>query len=418
MNYSQIISELESRGVMPDRAPSLLPTTEAIEELKLQYDPHRVILVAGTNGKGTTAAALESLLLSAGQSVGLYTSPHLESTCERIRVNKKEISQSDFLEVFSEINSSLKHDKLTHFEMLTIMALKTFIDEKVDWMIFEVGLGGTWDATNAVKHATSVIAKIGYDHEHILGKTLWEILQNKLGIVKKSESGSQHLIVHQPFPVEVQKQVESFKASVGGRWIERVPFDYSTKPNGLDPKFFIHTKWGDQENSMVGKRGAENIALALTVFSSLGFIPENHLQSIKNVNWPGRMESILVKGKRVFLSGDHNPQGIESLLEILPNYKFERLFILAGVGKNKDLENILAPLFKLTDCEVYLTETPFQGFKVSEYGNWLAAAKEYRADPYSLLELICERASAKDLILVTGSIYLCGDIKKKYRKVI
>ncbi len=202
VKFKDWVQWLESRHLMPLIAPGLDRTVRAIEHAGLtdRYTPHYTIHITGTNGKGTTAKALEFLIDAASESVGLFTSPHLVSTCERISVNKTQISEGDFTKLCEKHRSTIEFCELTHFEALTLMALDYFATiKKTKWMIFEIGLGGLWDSTNAIDHATSVITTIGFDHTHILGKTLGSIAKNKFGIIKKN-----NLVIHQTYPDEIQ----------------------------------------------------------------------------------------------------------------------------------------------------------------------------------------------------------------------
>ena len=184
MNYHQAVAESEALPIMPDRAPSLEPTRRGLARLGLPAFPDsRVVIVAGTNGKGSVCACLESLLIAAGQTVGLYTSPHLVETTERFRRNGRDISPDEFTHAYLAVCERTRGLGLTHFELLTLMAYWIFVGANgtpaVDWLILEVGLGGIWDATNAIPHRYWVITSLGYDHQNLLGSTLTEIAANK-----------------------------------------------------------------------------------------------------------------------------------------------------------------------------------------------------------------------------------------------
>ena len=225
--YAKIIQLLESRSIMPESPPSLAPMREAFGRVlpSKNFCPEQTIVVAGTNGKGSVCAALEALFLAAGETVGLYTSPHLQQTTERIRINGATISEDLFCTAYEQVDI-LTHDLyLTHFEILTLMAGWLFYSHctRLDRFIFEVGLGGTWDATNAIPHQHCVITSIGYDHENLLGNTLTSIARNKFGII-----GPDSLVVHSPFPEEVQTLVAEMRTDQDSarpeNWIPSVPF--------------------------------------------------------------------------------------------------------------------------------------------------------------------------------------------------
>lgn len=410
-SYFKIVQELEGRGVMPDRPPSLGVIHEALGQLKHPIDPRKVVLIAGTNGKGSTAASLEALLLSAGKKVGLYTSPHLMDTVERIRLNGREIQRSEFVELFQKVNEEVGNPHLTHFEMLTLMAHQFFALKEVDYALFEVGLGGTWDATNAIPHHFCAIAEISFDHQHILGDTLEEIAANKFGIVSQ---GSQ--VVHLPLDSSLESLAGQTRDRTGSDWtvVKRCEGEWIDADHALkEPSYKLRTPWGEVFPALIGQRMCRNLSLALTVFEKLGFDPMNFLSALEKIRWGGRMERLDYKGFPVSLSGDHNEQGIQSLLEILPHFKWNTLHILAGVGIRKDLNPILRALFDIPRSRLILTQPSFQGRSKEEYGDWIERAAAFYPSPSEALDRILEQARDGDRVLVSGSLYLVGDIRKK-----
>lgn len=405
LSYEQAVHALESRGVMPERPPALVPTQEGMKLLRLDIDPSRVIVVAGTNGKGSVCATLEALLLEAGQTTGLYTSPHLIEHTERIRVNGQDISRELFTEAYEQVSHLTRDIALTHFEALTLMAAWVFFKNPrpVDWAIFEVGLGGLWDATNAIPHDTAVITALGLDHLNLLGPTLSDVARNKFGIIHKDTR-----VVHAKFPEELGKLVQETKSARGRQWLQAPETELLVEPG---PKFCMSSPWGKAELKLAGKRAAQNSSLALSVFEALGFDPGRHLSALSKVRWPGRMELVANKPVPTYLSGDHNPQGIESLLELLEYYPRTHLHILAGVGREKDADGVLAPLFDLPNASVYLTEIPFRPRTRAEYGAWADKAADYSADSARALRAIQAKAKTGEMILITGSLYLVGQAR-------
>lgn len=480
MSYQEIIKFLESRGMMPDSPPSLDVMFQALEQLgayefsffkNLHSDPSRVVVVSGTNGKGSVCATLEALCLSAGERVGLYTSPHLIDTTERFRLNGKDIDRDLFCEAFVHVDERTKNLKLTHFEFLTLIAVWIFCARyEVDRLILEVGLGGIWDATNAIPHGICVITTIGYDHENLLGNTLTEIARNKFGIIAKR---SQFLpkgatVVHAKLPAELNGLISEVQHNTQSQWFEVEPFKYEPLAGSnpfagrelpavsqplevCEPEFYLSTKWGRAKLALPGLRAAENTALALTVFSKLrpavggpavggpavgrpafdnssqeslpqgcfqqGYDPGKHLAVLPKIRWPGRMECIALNTeKSIYLSGDHNPQGIQSLIELLKYYPRKHLHLLIGVGVDKNLSGILDPLINLPETSIYLTETPFRGRKLSEYGKYLTQAQGAWANLHHAFKETVLKLNAGEMFVVTGSLYLVGEIKKLCQK--
>lgn len=412
--YDDVIKELESRPVFPDRTPNLDVMRQALDRLQLSINPTKVILVGGTNGKGSVAATLHHLLLQTGLNAGLYTSPHLVDTTERIRLNERDITREEFVKVFAKVNALTFDLRPSHFETLTLMAAWAFFSGELgafDWVILEVGLGGTWDATNAIPHATNVLSSIGFDHMDLLGDTLPEIARNKFGII--SNGGR---VYHADFPEDLMRLVAETEEEKKCRFIPAAGFTYKVEASrpGMTPKFTIKTQWGQAELALPGRRGAENTALALTVFEGLGYSTRHYIDQLRFVNWPGRMERVADPKCpcAVYLSGDHNADGMRSLMELLPSYGRDHLYVLVGVGQAKDMDGILRPLFDLPNTTIALTQTPFRGRPLGDYGSWLDRAQFAHPDPLEAYGALRALAKKRDLLLVTGSLYLVGEIRK------
>ena len=155
---------------------------------------------------------------------------------------------------------------------------------------------------------------------------------------------------------------------------------------------------------------AENTSVALTLFAKLGFEPSRHLSALSRVSWPGRMERI-ASAPAVYLSGDHNPQGIESLIELLRHYPRRRLHLLMAIGPEKDMDGLLGPLSTLPDTDLHLTETAYKTRRLDEYGPWLAKVSGKWKNPREALAALTAAALPGDMILVSGSLYLVGEIR-------
>lgn len=401
MTFVEVVNYLERLTIMPKIMPGLEKIRTAVIEKKWfhQLDPKKIITVAGTNGKGTTCAVLESLLLSAGQKVGLYTSPHLIQTTERIRINGIDISEAQFVDLFLENQNLIEKHQLSHFEALTLMASDYFFQSELDYVIFEVGLGGTYDATNVFPNYYSVITKLGMDHQNILGNSLIEVAQNKFGIVKPDT-----VVVHHRLPSEVHS-LKSAQAT----WIQAKVCKSRFENN----QWFLDSDWGTAELNMPGHRTVENAATALTLFEVLGFNVQKHMSALNKIRWQGRMQKINWPGIScpVYLSGDHNIQGIESLIQILTHYDWNELHMIVGIGQDKSCEEMFALLMKLPRVKIYLTETPFKGRLIDQYpAEVFNIAVQKNPNCVEILNSI--HPNKNDLVVVTGSLYLVGDILK------
>ncbi len=397
---------------MPKTMPGLDKIKRALVQTAwyTQVDSFKTIVVAGTNGKGSTCAMLESLLLEADQKVGFYSSPHLVSTTERIRSNGRSVSEEVFVEVFQECEAIIKDCELSHFEALTFMAGHYFYSEKwnqnLDFVIFEVGLGGTYDATNAFPHAYSVITPLSLDHTSILGNTIAEVAQNKFGIVQAG-----NIVIHQPLPIGLQSLKEDVIEETNSEWYEVPAAAYRVVKNQNQPKYYAKTIWGEALLALPGERAAQNAMTALYTFEKLGFSPLLYLDALADTNWPGRMQKVAWPkiSCPVYLSGDHNPDGMVSLLKILKDFTWNTLHVIVGIGVDKDADEMLEELSELPNMNLYLTVTPFKGRKLNEYSQkYLFQSTDRNADVITILNTLeCDEG---DLVVVTGSLYLVGEV--------
>ncbi|MDR0631767.1 MAG: hypothetical protein LBF54_00775 [Holosporaceae bacterium] len=410
---SYVVSYLESRSAFNDVGV----IRNALEKLELNIDPTKVIVVAGTNGKGSVCATLQALLMEYGKNVGFLSSPHLIKVNERIKYNGKNISNKDFCSVFKKVWGKTRDFDLSYFEYMTLMAADYFFAVKqVDFAILEVGLGGTHDAVNAVPHGLSVITKLGVDHGDILGNGPLEIAQNKFGIISKDNQVFHSKLYDENVAILLAKTVEEQQAKAR----EAYPYDCVVDKSGRYPSFYIKTRWGDFKMSLQGERAAENTALAITVFDHLiegkadirQFLP-----AIGKVIWPGRMEAIKYRDRDIFLSGDHNPQGIQSLLDILKFYDFDEVHFVVGICCDKNHSEMLAKLMQVKNAHLYLTETPEKTLSTGNYDErFCKTARFMSSKPMKALDMAVSHAkesAGENLVIVTGSLYLVGKIKAK-----
>lgn len=418
VTYKEAVTYLESLQLMPKTMPGLekMKAALVLTDWYKTIDPNKVIVVAGTNGKGTTCAALEALLLSAGQRVGFYSSPHLVSTTERIRFNGVDISEDDFVVLFQESLPLIEKCGLSHFEALTLMTGFYFFgknwESNLDFAILEVGLGGSFDATNAFPHKFCGITKLGKDHVNILSDDLNEIAKNKFGIV-----GNKNIVVHHKIPDEVADLKRITQKVTNSNWVEAEKYELKIKKG---PSYFLTYNESTFQVNQPGARAAENIMTAVSLFQVLGFDLNGHQKALNSIRWPGRMQKLNWPGVTcpLYLSGDHNLQGVESLVEILKDHKWSTLHLVVGIGVDKDAEMMLKKFTEVKSVKLYLTETPFKGLKITEYPEAFSrVAFEKNSDISCLLNSIAAHANEDDLVLVTGSLYLVGEVlKESYSK--
>jgi len=409
--FADLCRRLAQQKDRPARADRWRNFHAALKETKIQIDPEQVILVAGTNGKGSVCKALEILLSAAGERVGLFTSPHLQSATERIRCRSANISEAEFIELYDRCKNLVERFSLSHFESLTLMSTFAFftdaIDRRVDRAVYEVGVGGRWDPTNAIPHSVAVVTRLGLDHAELLGPDLASIAAHKFAIAEGLEVKRGYLLKSEQVLFSENQQLKN--ATVFWEVVE--PYEFLRQEGSKVPTYELLSHWGRAPMSYLGRRGAENLSLALHVFAGLGHDPSQHLGVCREIQWPGRMERFQVHKKTIYLSGDHNLQGVESLAELLRDFKYSKCHILVGLGQNKDADSILRCLQDIPRAELTLTVTPFRGRQLDAYGAWLQRVHAATDDPLAALQSLLTTANEDDLILVTGSLYLVGHVR-------
>ncbi len=418
-SFQEIQNLMNQRNLMPCKLPTLKAMQRGFDHL-IQNNPSissnltksKVILIAGTNGKGTVAKTLQTLLTENNQYVGLFTSPHLMSICESIQIDGQPLSEDLFVKCFHLLFDIYQKWHLSHFEMLTLMTTELFfghrISPSVKYAIFEVGMGGKLDATNVIPHDLSIITQISYDHQHLLGYNLEDIAKHKLGIISKNNQVvAASCFWQNPRLASLKKNIQKQTQS---QWHTVDSFSYQTQYS--PPEGFISIYGQKQKMGLLGRRSAENTAMALKAYQLLGFNPQAHLKTLAKVQWKGRMhqENITFCPCSVYFSGDHNKQGIESLIEILKDFHYKNIYFLVSVGQAKDPEDILSDLFNVKNAFIYLTTAHFRGMQKSEYRQWLSKVSGYIAKPQEAFLQICKKCQKDDLFVVTGSLYLVGEL--------
>ncbi len=396
MTYAEAIQFLYGLQMFGAR-PGLETTRQLAALLGNPQDKLRFIHVAGTNGKGSTCAMLESIYRAAGLRVGLFTSPHLVSFRERIQVNRQLISEADVVRLVTKLQASLPADQstsITLFEFVTVMALRSFAEQKCDLVIWETGLGGRLDATNIVTPLASVITNIAFDHQAWLGDTLAKIAAEKAGIIKPG------------VPV-VTTERESEALSV----IERVAKENNAPLTRVEtgPASIFHLP-----SALLGEHQRTNADLAIATAEVLQKIfPVSNEQiaaGLAQVKWPGRLQLITrPNGQRVLLDGAHNVAGVETLqLALKINFEQKHTLILGMLG-DKDWRvmcEMLAPLaarILLVPVDSARTAKPEELAVVCRAANPRAEVRCVENLSHAL-----ECAANDEFVVIAGSLYLIG----------
>ncbi len=380
----------------------------------------RCIHVGGTNGKGSTAAMLSSILRHHGFRVGLYTSPHLVRFTERFRIDEREAAIGRIFEVFERVRSVLdESEPPTFFEMVTAMAFQYFMEEQVDWAVIEVGMGGRLDATNVIRPEACIITNVSYDHQEFLGSSLASIAREKAGIIKDGIP----LItgVKQPVVKGILKATcfghNAPLYSLGSQFRVRRNPDGSFQYHGMKQRYRM------LELNLKGSHQYQNAALALAALEVLeaqdtliledGAIREGLLQ----VSWPGRLE-VLQENPLIILDGAHNPHGAESLREALKScFAFEKLHLVIGIMADKDTRGILRRLLPLAETAIF-TQPRYARAERPETLKRMArpyVQKHYVIrDPSAAIAEARAMAAPGDAICITGSLYFAGEVKELF----
>lgn len=415
------------------------PGLERMEKLmELLGNPERrlkFIHVAGTNGKGSVCAYLSEVIRQCGYDVGTFTSPYIERYNERIRLNGQDISDDDLVKVTNKIKPLIDEVAATElgqpsmFEISTVIAIEYFARTAYpDYVVWETGLGGRLDSTNIVMPVVSVITNIGHDHMDILGDTLEQIAAEKAGIIKAGVPVVS--AVEQPEVIQVVS--EAARARKSTLYLLNRDFRCNPREAALDEQSFdFEGPFRKLDNVAIGLNGAhqvKNAAVALMTIEVLrqyyAFIAEDDdlYTAMKNARWPGRLETIS-KEPRIVIDGAHNPEGAEMLARALrETYKAGKVHFLMGMLANKNHEGYLRHILPLVDTLI-VTEPDW--LKKAPAGDLAGLARRLLAEmgrPHvevvaepdwkRALELAKSRwTSQDDLIVVSGTLYLIGDVR-------
>ena len=371
-------------------------------------DRLRFIHVAGTNGKGSTCAMLESIYRAAGLRVGLFTSPHLISFRERIQVNRQLIPEVAVVRLVGELQPLLKQFPAGHhptfFEVVTVMALKFFAEQKCDLVIWETGLGGRLDATNIVTPLAGVITNIQFDHQQWLGDTLEKIAAEKAGIIKPG--------VPVITAADEPEALAVIEKTARGKNAPLIKVAQASR---------LHAAAGTAALPLPGDHQRLNAALALAVVEALqSKIPESDSAirtGLETVNWPGRLQLVTRPSGQIFLlDGAHNVAGAKVLRKALEKYfGGTRRILVLGVLQDKDWRHICETLAPLA---ARILTVPVSSERAADARELAAACRAVNSTAEivacdSLREALGKIVS-DDFVVVTGSLYLVGEALESF----
>ena len=440
MNYDAAVRYLLSLGrelAAPTQAAAAKFDLENIAALSERLGhPERAYPaahIAGTNGKGSTAAFLESILRHAGYRTGLYTSPHLERINERIRVNGEEIPDLAFGEIFTRLHALIEEllaagslrAHPTYFECVTAIAFEYFAHSHIDFGVFEVGLGGRLDATNILSPAVCLITRLDFDHENFLGHSLAEIAAEKAGILKPGVP----VVIAEQRP-ESREVILSRAKSLGCPILEtnvayRLGETLIHEGRAIAQVKEVGGPWSTPlAPQLAGRfqlRNALNAVAAARLLGDRGFriSQEAIRQGISMAVWPGRLEK-LQSNPDVYLDGAHNPGAARELSAFWnENFSGRRIFMLYGALRDKAVDEIAGILFPQA-AEVIFTEPrtsrAISAAQLAEITAHHAAKSSIVVDAEQALDAALSKASPDDAIFVTGSLYLVGQLRHYWKQ--
>lgn len=446
MNYDEAMAYIKNTAKFGSKLG--LERTEKI--LELLGNPHKklkCIHIAGTNGKGSTTAMITKVLVEAGYKVGSYISPFIEEFEERMQINNENIAKDDLSDIITKVSKAvdtvvaLGYSNPTEFEIITCAGFLYFYENNVDFAVVEVGIGGRLDSTNVITPILSVITSVSLDHTQILGDTIDKIAYEKAGIIKNG-------IPVIMFPQEKQSEEVIEKACQERNCkLIKVPKDSSLFLGKENLQQVVITSIGEEiynnniatqktkvqtlksdyiiELALLGKHQLLNCSVVVHAIEELieqGFkiSKDNILMGLKSVKWPARLE-VMNKKPLVVIDGAHNVDGIKNLTESIDMYfNYSKIILILGILADKQVEDMIKTI--VPKASRVITVTPHSDraelseelkVQVDKYTTNCEAIEDYE-EAYKKALSYC---SEEDLLLVAGSLYMAGDMRKIIRGI-
>jgi dihydrofolate synthase/folylpolyglutamate synthase len=421
MNYNEAIEYIHSTHKYGWK----LGLANITRLLELMGNPHqklKYIHIAGTNGKGSTAAFISSILIEAGYRVGIFTSPYLERFTERMKVNKLEISEeelsriTEFVKRKVDIMLERGDSHPTEFEIVTAIAFQYFNDNDCDIVVLEVGLGGRFDSTNVIDTPlVSIITSISYDHMNILGNSLKKIAFEKAGIIKPGGD-----VVIAPQAVEIERVLENICSERKAK-LHKVDFSSIKYMDFNDSEQVFHyNNYEFLRVSLLGDHQIKNAVIAIEtckVIRNRGFvITEKYIRKgLINAKWPGRLE--ILRRQPVFLiDGAHNTEGIKAFCDALIKYfPNSRKIFIVGVLRDKDYKSMLELVIPFSDMFITITPDNDRALPAKDLAIFISAYCKNVLISDTIEDAIktsLQTADSCDVVCAFGSLYFVGEVRK------
>jgi dihydrofolate synthase/folylpolyglutamate synthase len=426
MTYEEAMNYITSVG----RFGSNYGLERTFRILELLGSPHKklkLIHIAGTNGKGSTTAMVTKILRGAGYKVGMYTSPYLEEFEERIQINGENINKDRLVDLLEKVKVVIEkvveegYEHPTEFEIITALMFLHFYNEKVDYAVIEVGLGGRLDSTNVIVPKVSVITSISLDHVNILGDSLQAIAKEKAGIIKENVP----LILY-PQEKEVEEVILKVAEEKKSK-VYLVKKEDSRLLNINNDELYQEVQVKSNKNTysvklpLLGEHQIINLSVALNVIEALYEI-ENIIinrelieKSLEDVKWIGRLE-VLGKKPAIVIDGAHNIDGIKALRRNVEKYfKYNKIYLLLGILADKQVKEMVKEITPIAE-KVYALTPHSERAELSEdlkkeileFNSNVVSLESYEEAFFSAVN----EAEKDDLILISGSLYMVGDMRK------
>tara|TARA_B100000941_G_scaffold286611_1_gene260482 strand:- start:9012 stop:10325 length:1314 start_codon:yes stop_codon:yes gene_type:complete len=379
------------------------------------------IHIAGTNGKGSVSSLLTSVL-SLNYKVGLYSSPHLYEYTERIKINKKNISKKDFVNIYNLVEKKvLEYEKLSakafsFFEVLTVMSFIFFKKNKVDVNIIETGIGGTYDTTNVIKSDIQVITPISYDHQNVLGNTIKSIAENKAGIIKENS-----IVVTSK---QLDETLEIIKEKSFEKKSKFIMLNYSLKSKPIIKNLKMNSLIEIDKNEYnissdsVGGHYIDNIALAISTLNNINGLKITKYQiekGIRDNSWPCRGNIKKFKDRVFFIDGAHNESGFNKLELSIEEFLNKNFTLIFGININHDIYPVIN-LIKKFKCKIIISKS---AHPKSENIENIEKKLKYNKIDYiksknseEALNIFLEGSKKDETVVVAGSIFIAAEISK------
>lgn len=432
MTYEEAMEYIRSVGMFGSNY-GLDRTYRLLELLGNPQDKLKLIHIAGTNGKGSTTAMISKILRGMGYKVGMYTSPYLEEFEERIQINGINIPKDRLVEELQQVRTAVSrvieegYEHPTEFEIITVLMFLYFCNENVDYAVIEVGLGGRLDSTNVITPKVSVIASISLDHTNLLGNTLGEIAGEKAGIIKE---GVPVVLYPQKKEAEevILKTAESKKCKVysinkNDGNLKNIDYDNITQKvevKGLNEVYSI-------DLPLLGAHQILNLCVAINTIEVLckeeGIRCEKKVieESLKDVKWIGRLET-LNKKPLIVIDGAHNIDGIKALTQNVKKYfKYDKMYLLLGILADKQVREMIEEITPMAEKVFALAPHNDRAESSENLKNEIKTINpnvEAFDDYETAIQQAINEAQEEDLILVSGSLYMIGDMRKIINKIL